>query len=113
MIIPDFIEELVEAGISVTLQKGNKFRIEGFYKSSGVTIENINAFQQEWVANARYNEVTRIESLRDIVELNYYWWDRSKGRSEYWEQPDPLWVPLLLQFKFIAAKTISEQTIYE
>lgn len=110
MITPKFIEELVEAGISVTLQKGNKFRLEGFYKSGEVTIE-----QREggWVACARYNEVTGIDTLQDLVNLNYKWWQYSKDRYEGWQQPESLWAPLMVKFGLVQEKTIPAQTVYE
>lgn len=110
MNIPDFIEELVEAGIDVFLQKGGKFYIEGFYKSGSITIEWDTS---QWVACARYNEVTRIDTLQDLVELNYDWWQRSKDRCEGWEQPNDKWVPLLLKYGYIKAKTVPAKTIYE
>jgi hypothetical protein len=110
MNIPSFIEELVEEGIPVTLQKGGSFHIEGFYKSSGVTVQ---LEDDGWVAVARYNEVTQIETLHDLAGLNYHWWQCSKDRYDGWAQPDPRWVPLLLQFGYIKEKTIPAQTVYE
>jgi hypothetical protein len=115
MTIPPFIEQLVYAGIPVTLQLASvgafAFRLVGFYKSSGITItENEPGY---WLATARYNETTRIECLLDIVGLNYYWWQRSKERSEGWAQPDEKWVPLLLKGDFIKEKVIPEQKVYE
>jgi hypothetical protein len=110
MRIPQFIEELVEEGIPVTLQKDGKFRIEGFYKSSGVTI-----CQQDgkWVAFQRYDNQDTIETLEDMVALNYSWWLRSKDRFDGWAQPDSLWTPLLLRFGYIKEKAIPARTVYE
>jgi hypothetical protein len=110
MNIPSFIEELVEEGIPVTLQKGGSFHIEGFYKSSGVTVQ---LEDDGWVAVARYNEVTQIETLHDLVGLNYHWWQCSKDRFDGWSQPESAWVPLLLKFGYIKEKTIPAQTVYE
>lgn len=110
MNIPDFIEELVEAGIDVTLKPGGGFYIEGFYKSGSVTIKWDTS---QWVLCARYNEVTPISSLDDLVEANYYWWQRSKDRNTGWKQPASAWVPLLLRFGYIEEKTIPETKVYE
>lgn len=111
MNIPTFIEELVEAGIPVTLQKGGSFYIEGFYKSGGVTVERYT--KNDWQLVARYNETTHIDTLDDIVEINYNWWQRSKERNEFWQQPDPAWIPLLIQFEFIKEKNIPATVVYE
>lgn len=111
MQIPTFIEELVEAGIPVHLQKGGSFYIEGFYKSGGVLI--IKDSKGGWQLKARYGEVSSINFLEDIVQANYNWWQRSKERNEFWQQPDPAWVPLLVQFEFIKEKTIPATVVYE
>lgn len=112
MQIPQFILELVEEGIPVTLQKGGVYHIEGFYKSSGVHL-CYNASQDTWIATARYDEETYISSLKNLVALNYSWWQKSKDRYEGWAQPDPLWVPLLRRFGYIKEKTIPAQVVYE
>lgn len=112
MIIPTFIEELVEAGIPVSLQKGGSFHIEGFYKSSGVTIVKSSEFDY-WLAESRYSQIDRIEDLNDIVGLNYYWWQHSKDRYEGWAQPEAAWIPLLVQFGYIKEKTIPATVVYE
>jgi hypothetical protein len=79
MIIPSFIQEIVEADIEVGLRKGGKFHIGGFYKSGGITLE---CDGNCWKAVARYNEITTIETLHDIVGLNYHWWLRSVGTEQ-------------------------------
>jgi hypothetical protein len=110
MNIPDFIEQLVEADIEVVLRKGGKFYIKGFYKSSGITVQWDSVC---WVATARYNEVSQIDNMHDLVCLNYSWWQRSKDRFDGWSQPESAWVPLLLKFGYIKEKTIPAQTVYE
>jgi len=105
--IMDIINELVSNGISVRLEykiqtRESSFIVDGFYKSGEV---NLVKQDGKVIAHARYDEKTEIDSLRDIVELNYNWWLKSKERFEGWKNPDPKWIPLLEKFNFITRKT--------
>jgi len=101
--INNIVNELIENNISVSIeydQSINKlvYILKGFYKSD--TIKLIET-DDKLIAHARYEEETLIESLRDIVELNYRWWKSSKDRFEGWANPDSQWLPLLLKYGFI------------
>jgi len=109
-IIPSFIQELLEADIPVSLTK-DSFIVDGFYKSGTVEIKCRN--EADWYAVARYQEKTDIEDIQDLVALNYYWWQSGKERYEGWNQPNSRWLPLLVQYGYVTAKVIPEQTIYE
>ena len=109
-IIPSFIQELLEAGVDVQLTQ-DSFIVGGFYKSDTVTITGSNEIG--YFAHARYDDVCSIDDLQDIVALNYTWWQHSKDRYEGWSQPDSQWVDLLVQYEYVQAKVIPQQTIYE
>lgn len=109
-IIPSFIQELLEYGINVQLTR-DSFVVDGFYKSGNIEVKCQG--EHDWYAEARYNETTPIEELRDLVSLNYTWWLRGKDRYEGWSQPDSNWIPLLEKFEFITSKTIPAKVIYE
>lgn len=109
-IIPSFIQELLEAGVEVSLTK-DSFVVEGFYKSGNIEIKCRN--ESDWYAVARYQEKTDIETVEDIVGLNHAWWYISKERYDGWSQPDSRWLPLLVKYGYVTAKVIPEQIIYE
>ena len=93
------IKDLLESGISVRMDfnketKQVEYVVDGFYKSGEIKIIETEG---KLTAHARYNEVTEIDSLDDIIELNYIWWDSSKDRFEGWKTPDARWLPLLLK----------------
>ena len=104
------IEETLENDIPVTTTinpqtKKKEYMLEGFYKSG---IVKLIEEDDKLIAISRYNERTNVESLFDIVLLNYEWWVSSKERYEGWENPDNMWIPLLLKFNLIkhVVKTI-------
>lgn len=97
------IEELIENNIPVITTfnpqtKKKEYILEGFYKSGTVKLIETD---DKLTAIARYNEETNIESLYDIVQLNYEWWISSKERFDGWKNPDQLWIPLLIKYNFI------------
>jgi hypothetical protein len=109
--IPEFIEQLLEAGIEVGLTREG-FTVDGFYKSGEVRIVP-STVEGSWICHQRYNKTDTVENLHDIVGINHHWWLHSKERSEFWEQPDLVWAPLLVKFGYIKEKTIPERKVYE
>ena len=104
------IEELVRAGVSVTVsydktQNKLQYEVPGFYKSGSVLLFETDS---GLIASARYSEVTAIKTLRDLIWLNYDWWQRSKDRFDDWKNPDPIWIPLLLNAGLIKSETKTE-----
>lgn len=109
-IIPSFIQELLEAGVDVSLTKDG-FVVDGFYKSG--TIEVKQNIGNGWEAFARYGSVDPIRDTIDVVGINYHWWQQSKDRFDGWSQPDSRWLPLLVKYGYVTAKVIPEQIVYE
>ena len=109
-IIPSFIQELLEYGITVGLTK-DSFIVDGFYKSG--TVEVRCQGENDWFAESRYNQVDYVGGLHDLVALNYSWWRMSKDRSDGWSQPDSQWLKLLIEYEYVTAKVIPEQIVYE
>lgn len=118
------IKDIVKAGIPVTinymLENGlDKFyyEIPGFYKCGTVRLEKISDQSWKdnvWECHARYNEVTIIESLYDLIFINYDWWIRSKRTCDpVWKNPDPLWENLLLETVPGIKKTVKEVVVWD
>lgn len=109
MNIPDFITTLVERGIPVLLIREG-FEIDGFYKSGTIRVSKT---PDGWRAYARYEQVTDIEDVEDLVALNYNWWQGYKLAYEGWSQPDSRWVGLLEEYGFITAEIVPERKVYK
>lgn len=109
-IIPSFIQELLEAGITVELTS-DSFLVHGFYNSGVVEVKCQG--ESDWFATDRYHNVTSIEDVQDLVALNVQWWQSSKDRYVGWNQPDSQWLKLLVQYEYVQAKVVPQQTIYE
>ncbi len=115
MTIQELVIEILQNRIfitEVTLKEYGAFqclcyRIEGFYKSGGV---NLFETPDGIFAEARYNEITQIESFEDLVHLNYRWWDISKERFEGWKTPDERWLPLLLERNLVKESITTNKT---
>lgn len=99
----NLLNELLEADLNYTVSKAGVY-LEGFYKSSGVTL-NYDDVAQQWVATARYNEKTVVDTLDDLVHLNYQWWQFSKNRYEGWANPEENWLPLMVKLGLVTVKT--------
>ncbi len=101
------IQEALESGITFTIQFNKttgktEYIADGFYKSGTITLtEEDNVL----VAKARYDERCEITDLRDLVMLNFKWWERSKERYEGWKAPANQWLPLLIKEKLIKEKS--------
>ena len=111
--IPDLICELVENDIAVSLHKDG-WHVHGFYKSGHITLTpTVNDMGPEsmYTATARYDERTSICSLHDLVGLNFDWWQRSKDRAPSWEQPDAMWVDLLVKEGFVEKQTVVQYVV--
>ena len=104
--INNIIKELLKHKINVEIEinpinENLIYKINGFYKSGLIQLEEING---ELIATARYNEKTDINELRDLVYLNYKWWNLSKERYDGWKNPDQNWISLLEEYNFITKK---------
>ena len=101
------IEELLKKGVPVEMIHNKdtdktEFVLDGFYKSGEIRLIEK---EEKLYAHARYNEVTEINSLFDLVNLNYDWWKYSEDRFDGWINPDPTWLPLLLEFGLVKEET--------
>lgn len=110
MSLQELVIEILQNNISisnVTLKKYGSYkclcyRIEGFYKSGGVDLfESPDGI----LASARYDQVTQIETFKDLVFLNYSWWQTSKERYDGWKTPDEQWLPHLLEQGLVKEST--------
>lgn len=98
------IKELVIRKISVKpVFYGEDFTIayevDGFYKSG--TVKLVENPDGTFVAHARYNETTTIDTLLDLACLNHNWWCNSRDRFEGWKNPDSAWIETLKEFNLI------------
>ena len=109
----EIILELIKRGISVTTEFDKTidkvvYTVNGFYKSG--TVKLIEEPDGLYV-HQRYDQVDKVESCREIVSLNFYWWNHSKDRFDGWKDPDPRWLPLLIDEGCVEAVTETITTI--
>lgn len=100
----DYAEWLSHHNIEIHFVKG-EFQIFGFYKSSSVTLKDR---AKGVIVEARYGELNGIRSLYDLIYLNYEWYEKSKGRTSVWTNPDPHWGELYIKAGIM--KTVTETT---
>ena len=93
--INKIIEESIKIGIPIKCEyvpnRGFVYEIDDFYKSGTISIEEEEG---KLIATARYNEKTEINEPKDIVNLNYEWWNFSKDRFDGWRKPSETWKKL-------------------
>jgi len=98
--INKIIEDSIKIGIPIKCEyvpnRGFVYEIDNFYKSGTISIEEENG---KLIATARYNEKTEIVEPKDIVNLNYQWWQYSKDRYEGWKYPLEIWSRLFKIFE--------------
>lgn len=106
------IDQLVRTGISVVVSFNKEedrieYIVDGFYKSGTIKLidEGDGNDENFLTAIARYDERTTISSVRDLVKLNYDWWQSSRDRFDGWKDPNIMWIPLLLDYSFIQTIT--------
>jgi hypothetical protein len=95
----EIIMTLVDAEIPVTLKRhggGVSYEVPGFYRSGTVLLMH-NAETGGLVARDGDGDIIRIDSLKDLVLLNYDWWMQSRSRHEDYTSPDHQWAKLLVQ----------------
>lgn len=101
------IEFLVRHGIPVSLclhRDGQiVYNVDGFYKSGNVSLV---PHGKNFKAVARYGEETEINDVRDLAALNLHWWNSSNDRFDGWAEPDPHWLPLLIEFGMVKEKIV-------
>jgi hypothetical protein len=99
--VHEIIEQSIEIGIPVkcefVINRGFVYEVSGFYKSGSITIEEEHG---KLIATARYNEKTEINEPKDIVGLNYEWWDYSKDKLDTWQKPSGTWMMLFDKYGF-------------
>lgn len=104
------IQDILNTDIPMTLKRmgftSASFTLPGFYKCGEVTLYKDG---ERWMVKDRYDKCTPIDSLQDLVELNFYWWKTSKNRGG-WEEPDSHWVGELIKSGYIRKV---ERTVYE
>lgn len=107
---PGILAELIQSGVQVLVTK-NSFVLGGFYKSGDIQLRRLAGDRTSYTAFDRYDCETTINELRDLVEMNFDWWQRSKKRGNPgWEQPNEMWIPLLVKFGFVAKQTVDVYT---
>ena len=98
------IKELLSNGIQIELTLKNNqiaYKIYGFYKSDHVTLYEES---DGWYAEARYNEVTSVTDIDDLIELNYDWWQLSRERADAWSIPSIGWSDLMIKRSLLKIK---------
>jgi hypothetical protein len=94
-IIEEIIKKRFEVKINYDIiNERLEYTLEGFYKSGDIKLYEEDG---QLIALARYNEKTEINSFSDVVHLNYYWWNYSKDRDDFWNSPGYNWLPFLLE----------------
>lgn len=83
--------QLISSGISFTVFQDRSnlrtvYRIEGFYKSGFCDLQEIDG---KLFAYTRYDQSDVIESMEDLIRLNYDWWQNSKWKG--WTEPEAGW----------------------
>ena len=98
---------LVRHGIPVSLclhRNGQiVYNVDGFYKSGNVSLV---PHGENFKAVARYGDETEINDVRDLAALNLHWWNSSNDRFDGWAEPDPHWLPLLIEFGMVKEKIV-------
>ena len=110
--LPQLIEDLVLRNIPVIIKMEDGvigYYLEGFYKSGGVRLRRD---PEGYVFTDRYT-TKLIEGIEDLSYEHLRWWDASKERYEGWQQPEELWIPLLLEFNCIVAEEVPAKIVYK
>jgi hypothetical protein len=105
--VQSLIQDIFEHDIPVKVLSNGDYKIEGFYKSDAIILKP-DCYGTMW-AHSRYEETCQIFDFKDLVELNYEWWKRSKDRADTWQTPDPLWQKWLIEFGFVKVTTITKE----
>ena len=104
------IQEILEKGIKIQVEFNpktglNEYIIGGFYKSDTIKLIEEPDITDNLMAIARYDEKTLIYNFDDLVHLNNAWWLSGKDRFEGWLEPDPRWLPFLLEKGLVKKET--------
>lgn len=96
------VTDIILAGVQPTITTKGLI-IDGFYKSGTVLlyIDGTNKL----VAKARYDEITEINTLIDLVELNLDWLERTASRNHFYPALEEPWKSLALRFNLVIEKT--------
>jgi len=107
------LSELAVNGIYAIIKLNDKtnhkeFYIDGFYKSGLIRLDKIGG---KIFAYSRYNTKTEIKSLKDLILLNYLWWEYSKNMFFGWALPNCFWLPLLRKEGLIDASVMNNNSV--
>ena len=84
------LEFIAERGVEVIMTRKNTYVVNGFYKSGHVIVD-----LEANTITARYGEVTEVPDssnlLEQLVWLNEYWWEYSRGRYDGWVEMNGAW----------------------
>lgn len=112
--INQIIIETIKVGIPVKCEyvpsRGFVYEIDGFYKSGTITIEEESG---KLIATARYNEKTEIKEPKDIVQLNFNWWEYSQDIFDGWKWPGSNWLRLFDVYLFEKVTVGSDSWRYQ
>lgn len=97
------ILECIDRGLTLEVSKG-QIKLDGFYKSGSVLLKIDHL--GNLIAESRYSQVDKIESFRDLVQLNYDWWENSRKRYDGWKVPDSAWCDFLIEFEFVQKSVV-------
>jgi hypothetical protein len=110
LVVHPIVAEMLARGIEPTLT-AEGLVLQGFYKSGTVTL--VMTQEGKLYLHSRYDhyEKDEITSLRDIVEINIYWWEYSKDRNPNWAVPCEPWATLAVEMGLLK-KTVRQVTEY-
>lgn len=82
---------------------GISYKIQGFYKSGDAVL--VPKAGGRLLAKTRYQTEDDIDDFRELVALNYQWWQRSKDRADGWENPAEPWATWMVEFGMVKINT--------
>lgn len=96
----NLVHDLVQKGVALTieLQDGAVVAVfnNGFYKSDGAA--RLQELDGDVLLFTRYGHVKIAESVEDVVDESFYWYEVSKLRYEGFKTPPDAWRKLYTEF---------------
>ena len=107
------VEECLKRGVEIVVSK-HGVKIDGFYKSGCVwlSLGGLPEHKGKIIAVSRYGEVTLLESIKDLLELNLYWWEFTQERNSQPISLDSPWLEMAIEQGIVEEKaTVSYRRI--
>jgi len=80
-------------------QMATEYAIDGFYKSGEVRL--YQKMGGKLLCLSRYDNAHDVDTLEDLVLVNFQWWLWSKSKHLSWNQPDPVWLPKMIEMGLV------------